>query len=131
MTGINQSKIDNLGIDIKTGIKMFLDFAKGSHVLSWGNDIDVIIGNCDLFEIDLSLDNIKFSDIRKLFEKYSIKTNLYSSGTIHSFNDIHSPLKPGKEHNALSDCISIVSALYKLENIFGEDNLLESIENIY
>ena len=130
LTGITQSKLDGVGLEINEGIKLFSDFVKDCHVLSWGPDIDVINYNCDLLDINIKLEYKKSSDIRDIFNKYDIKTRLYNSGTINSFIDRPTLLIPGRAHNALSDCVSMLCALCKLQETVGEENLLQTIYNL-
>tara|TARA_Y100000589_G_C27198895_1_gene648422 strand:+ start:2725 stop:3333 length:609 start_codon:yes stop_codon:yes gene_type:complete len=127
LTGIDQITIDNYGLTIEEGIKQFCDFSKDKFCFSWGDDIGVIKRNVDLCKIknNLSLD-LAF-DIKEFFMRFNIETSNFNSGNIENFSNENSIITSGKEHNALSDCISMLSALIKLRKIYGLKKIVKEM----
>ena len=130
LTGINQQQLELIGINFIEGAKLFSDFAGNSHCLSWGNDIKRINDNLNLISSNYNLDIQRNSDIRNLFRGLNVDITGYTSGLIDSYSDTPSIIKPGNNHNALSDCISMVSALSKLERSIGKKMMIEKIEKL-
>tara|TARA_Y100000589_G_C27120087_1_gene616040 strand:+ start:265 stop:897 length:633 start_codon:yes stop_codon:yes gene_type:complete len=130
LTGIEQNVLENNGVSIEKGIEQFSAFSRDSFCLCWGDDVIVLENNLELIKSEIKLRFSRSADIRKLFENYGIDTSKFNSGTINEFSSIASIIKPGKTHNALSDCISILSSLTKLEKMYGEDELKKSLYNL-
>ena len=130
LTGIKQKDIEENGIAIEEGIKRFSDFSKNSYCLCWGDDVRVLEKNLSLINSAINLGLARVADIRNLFNVFGIETSIYNSGTISNFSDTESIIQPGKNHNALSDCISILSAINKLQSIHGSECLNEAIINL-
>ena len=59
--------------------------------------------------------------MRDLFTNFGEDTSNYNSGTIETFSKEETIIKSGSEHNALSDCISMLAAILKLRNKYGAD----------
>lgn len=130
LTGIKQEAISRNGLSIKKGIEKFVDFSKDSFCLCWGDDINVLKKNIELINSNIELQFYKSADIRKLYNDFGINTSNYNSGTINNFKDMESILNPGSLHNALSDCVSILSSLTKLEKIHGQKKLEKVLNNL-
>ncbi len=119
LTGIDQETIDNYGLSIEEGIYQFCDFSKCKYCFSWGDDMGVIKRNINLHKIKSNISFDLAFDIRKFFKKFDIEISNFNSGTIEKFSEKNSIISSGKEHNALSDCVSMLSALCKLRKIYG------------
>ena len=81
----------------------------------------VIEENIKMHNLDLKINLKKNIDVRTLFEKFDINTAKYNSGNIESFSQLKTIIKSGSEHNALSDCISMLSGIIKLKTQYGEE----------
>ena len=127
LTSISQETIDKEGIEIEKGIKLFSNFIKNCHCLSWGNDFKIIKENQFYLKKDYNFDAKSFSDIKELFKEYIPEINSYNSSDIHNYFPNVSLLKPGIKHNALSDCFSLCSALNKIAIKFGNDYLIKRL----
>lgn len=125
LTGIKQSYIEEFGVSIEEGLKKFIAFSSNKICLCWGDDMKVIEENIKIHNLDLKIAIKKNIDVRTLFEKYNINTSNYNSGNIESFSELKTIIKSGSEHNALSDCISMLSGIIKLKTEYGE-NLFNS-----
>ena len=123
LTGIKQKDIETNSIDIVSGSKLLSEFIQNCHCLSWGNDIKRINDNLALISSKFRIEPSKSSDIRELFRLYGVNTSDYTSGLIDNYSNEKSIIKPGSNHNALSDCISMVSALSKFERSQGKEVL--------
>lgn len=130
LTGISQHMVDANGVEIIDAINSFVDFSAGCNCLSWDNDISIIEENISLLHEKPVLRIRKNIDIRGLFTKYGIDCSTISSGQIDSLLDGPSVIKPGQSHNALSDCVSILSAITKLATNHGYSNIIESINSL-
>ena len=121
LTGIEQHTIDNFGINISEGLEKFSKFSKNKLCLCWGDDLLVINENIKLHNLKTSLNMLKNIDLRDIFNEFQVDTSLYNSGTIETFSEEETIMRSGSEHNALSDCISMLAALLKLRNMHGKD----------
>jgi len=121
LTGIEQNTIDNLGISISEGLEKFSTFSKNKLCLCWGDDLLVINENIRLHNLKTKLNILKNVDLRDLFTNFGEDTSNYNSGTIETFSKEETIIKSGSEHNALSDCISMLAAILKLRNKYGAD----------
>ena len=134
LTGIEQNTIDNLGISISEGLEKFSTFSRNKLCLCWGDDMLVINENIRLHNLKTKLNILKNIDLRDIFTEFGVETSNYNSGTIETFSKEETIIRSGSEHNALSDCISMLAALLKLRSIYGTDkldkNLNEFIKNI-
>ena len=130
LTGINQKDIETNSMDIVSGSKLFSEFMQNCHCLSWGNDIKRINDNLALISSKFKIEPSKSSDIRELFGLYGVDTKDYTSGLIDNYSNEKSIIKPGSNHNALSDCISMVSALSKFERSHGKEVLINYLSKL-
>ena len=121
LTGIEQNTIDNFGISISEGLDKFSTFSKNKLCLCWGEDMLVINENIKLHNLKTRFNILKNVDLRDLFTEFGVNPSNYNSGTIETFSKEDTIIKSGSEHNALSDCISMLAALLKLRNIYGTD----------
>ena len=125
LTGINQQLINEVGLEIIDAIQLFSDFSEGLHCFSWENDIAILEENIKLLSTEPSLCIKKHTDIRLLFEHFGVHCSHLSSGEIDDQIPGASIISPGNRHNALSDCVSIVSAINKLGCKYGFDNVVD------
>lgn len=130
LTGISQSTINTLGVPIDEAIDCFGDFSKGIHCFSWDNDIEILEENIRLLDNGKSLQIKKHTDIRLLFQFFGFDCSQNCSSDISSMVPGQSPVLPGNGHNALSDCISLLSATHKLGQIYGFDHVEEVMTQI-
>ncbi len=121
LTGIEQYNVDNSGLSISEGLEKFSIFSENKLCLCWGDDMLVVNENIKLHNLKTKFNILKNIDIRDLFNKFGVDTQEYNSGTIENFCKEETIIKSGSEHNALSDCISMLAALLKLRNKFGTD----------
>lgn len=121
LTGINQRYIEKFGVSIKEGLEIFSEFSSKKVCLCWGDDMQVLERNIKIHNLEVKLDVNKNIDLRNLFKKFGINTENYNSGNIESFSELRTFIKSGSEHNALSDCISMLSGIIKLRTQYGED----------
>lgn len=128
LTGIKQHTIDNFGISISEGLEKFSTFSKDKVCLCWGDDLLVINENIKLHNLRTSLYMLKHIDLRDVFNKFGVETSHYNSGTIETFSKEETIIRSGSEHNALSDCISMLAALLKLRNIYGNNKFDENLD---
>ncbi len=130
LTGITQKKLELDGISIKDGIEMFAKFSENCFCLTWNNDLLILNENIKFLNIESPLRAQKVSDIRELFKELSIDCEGLFSGDIDKKISGNSILKPGFKHNALSDCISMLSALNKLSNSMGDQIIFDLIKKL-
>ena len=127
LTGISQEFVDEVGFEIADVINLFADFSDGVHCFSWDNDIAILEENIDLLGNKFSLRIGKHTDVRRLFEFYGFNCEALSSGEISDRVPGSSSILPGNSHNALSDCVSIASAMHKLGEKVGYEDLFETM----
>ncbi len=114
LTGITQEDVMRRGVDLKTALIAFQEWAKELPCFSFGGDEQVIIKNCKLIGIDFPMKFDKFRNICELFEDNGINTKGYMSSTIvEAFGK--KPQKTG--HNALNDARSILDGLIELDKL--------------
>ena len=116
LTGINQSILDDMGIDFGSALSSFHQFCEQGSIpcYAWGSDGNILIENCGLYgiaapEFPLGLHNLNQMIKQKGFEEARL-----ASGELASYLGFE--LK-GQIHNALYDVRSVVLALqYWLAN---------------
>lgn len=110
LTGIEQHTLDDLAVDFPSSLHQFWQFCyEGTlPVVSWGSDALVLQENCRLQSVSMPTFAGGFHDLKAALRAQQVKVENVNSGKLASHLGID--LK-GKEHNALHDVRSIVSAI--------------------
>lgn len=114
LTGISQSVVEERGVDFVEALDEFEDFCNYHERYSWGNDVDILNYNIDLYECERSVRNQEmYNDIREVFESHGIPHEEYTSGSVYTHYDIDAKID---QHYAVEDSLSMVLALQKASN---------------
>ena len=116
LTGIAQHTLDNTAVDFPSSLQQFWHFCRNGTlpVVSWGNDGVVLQENCQLQAVAMPVFSGGFHDLKTQLRAQHIAFDNVNSGRLASHLGID---LEGKEHNALHDVRSIVSAIqYWQEN---------------
>lgn len=116
LTGINQSMVDEMGVDFASALSLFHQFCGGGEVpcFAWGNDAEVLRHNVDLYGLTSPVFNHGLQNLNQLVRNKGMAEANLCSGELASHLGLD--LK-GHNHNALYDVRSIVLALeYWLQN---------------
>lgn len=108
LTGIRQEDIEN-SHRFEPVARSFLDWIGEYHVYSWGEEIEVLNENVNLYDATVSFTEEQFYDIRPVFETYDIPVEEYTSGTVSKF--FNAAPECGNCHDALYDCKSLFLTL--------------------
>lgn len=110
LTGIEQHMLEEFAVDFPSSLQQFWQFCRNGTVpvISWGNDGDVLQENCQLQSLPMPTFTAGFHDLKTLLTNQNIPFDVVNSGKLASHLGID---LPGKEHNALHDVRSIVSAM--------------------
>lgn len=113
-TGISQSNIDTEGKDLAEALEKLSGWSKGVNFFSWGNEGEVVQGNCDLYGVKNPIEFSHFHDIRPIFKKHGIETkNFMSSTIVRAFG-----LEPSRTgHRAINDARTILDGLRELQKL--------------
>jgi len=105
LTGIQQKEIAS-SPQFETVARSFQDWRGSSDVYTWGDEIEVLNENVQLYNADVSFEKRQFYDIRSILETYGIPVDEYTSGTVSEF--FNTVPEQGTSHNALYDCKSLL-----------------------
>lgn len=110
LTGIEQETLDDLAVDFASSLQQFWQFCHHGRlpVISWGNDAQVLQENCRLQSVTMPIFTSGFYDLKTQLTFQNIEFDNINSGRLASHLGIE---LAGKEHNALYDVRSIVSAI--------------------
>lgn len=110
LTGIEQHTLEDLAVDFPSSLHQFWQFCHDGvlPVVSWGNDVVVLQENCRLQSVCMPAFPSGFHDLKLALHAQQINFDNVNSGKLASHLGID--LK-GKEHNALHDVRSIVTAI--------------------
>ena len=126
LTGINQSLIDEMGVDFGSALNAFYRFSEEGQLpcWCWGKDTSVLVENTQLNNLTMPDFAAGFFDLRELARRKGLTGAECESGTLATTLGV--PLT-GQVHNALFDVKSLLVGLnYWLEEKqLGLDELRE------
>ena len=108
LTGLSQQRIDNVD-SFESVMKAFIDWSQDFTLYSYGNDLDVVKRNIELYDSDLGLSESRFKDIRKVFRSNGVPVDEWNSGDIAHYFDPKKELLP--QHDAYNDAMNMTEAL--------------------
>lgn len=111
LTGITQTMIDELGVDLGSAVRAFHRFCQDGQlpVLSWGNDNKVIHDNCVLVNLPFPRFRGGMFNVQAWLKKHDIEEASLNSGQVAKSIGV---TLHGHEHNALFDVKSVAAALH-------------------
>lgn len=114
LTGITQENVDRHGASFPEALVRFAEFCGGDPAYSWGWDYAVLFENAALNGMRVyPMAPIQFADIRRLFHRYDVPAQDYTSSTIPRHFGLE---PPAHAHDALHDARSILMALRALRD---------------
>ena len=111
LTKITQKDIVEKGVSFKEARDRFVLWSRDSYIYSYGNDVDILLGNELLQGLHSTIRSEYFRDVRNVFSAHGIPAGDYSSGTIPRAFGL---TPPPSAHDALNDARSINMALTEL-----------------
>lgn len=127
LTGISQEVINRMGVDVGVGLKDLANFTKNGICISWGCDEYVMQENIKLCGLtDILLGEMKFIDAKYLFKDLGVDIDNHTSGEVWKRANT-SIVKPGVAHNAIGDCISMLTFLNSKALEYGHEKVSEVI----
>ncbi|MBA2587860.1 MAG: exonuclease domain-containing protein [Alphaproteobacteria bacterium] len=111
LTGITSSLVARQGMDFAAAFALFLEFAEGGPIASFGRDDRVLDENIRLYGMTGALDLPVFYDLRGWFAVQGVDPRGMHSCDIGPAVGI--PFE-GRTHNALDDARSIAGAMAKM-----------------
>lgn len=108
LTGLSQKRIDEAD-KFETVLKAFIEWSQNLKLYSYGNDLDVVRRNIELYNPEIDLEQRRFKDMRKKFLENGVPVDNWNSGDIAHYFD------PGKEllrqHDAYNDARNMAEAV--------------------
>jgi inhibitor of KinA sporulation pathway (predicted exonuclease) len=113
LTGITQDDIADED-PFQTVADSFLSWLGEYRIYAWGNEVEVLNRNAELYEADIEFSPEQFRDVRSLLAQQGVPVDEYTSGTVEEYFDISLP--GTNEHNAIDDCRNLLAVLGEVED---------------
>lgn len=108
LTGLSQERISEAG-NFESVLKEFLDWSQAFTLYSYGNDLDIVQRNIELYNSDITLTEDRFNDIRDIFLSNGVPVDEWNSGNIAHYFDPEKELL--RQHDACNDARNMTEAV--------------------
>lgn len=108
LTGLSQESIDRAD-SFESVLKTFVEWSEGLILYSYGNDLDVVQRNVELYDSDLAFEKGRFKDMKEVFRREGLPVDGWNSGDIAHYFDPKKELLP--QHDAYNDARNMAEAV--------------------